>query len=190
MMKTNRAAKATRTAAAAIISTDTETTEIDVQTEVKERIENVTQGLPSNCFSHLSDMALAMTGAQPVSSTGKGNALTICDYVSSMKSEINASDHYRKDVIILLCNLWTFFNNNSNNNNKSFKEIIREDLLSFPNSYRKTEDVDPSHKWIGTYNLYRVHLMRFFKWLYSPGIEPDKRACPIIMIRLLFCKKG
>jgi hypothetical protein len=126
-------------------------------------------------------MALAMTGAQPVSSTGKGNALTICDYVSSMKSEINASDHYRKDVIILLCNLWTFFNNNSNNNNKSFKEIIREDLLSFLNSYRKTEDVDPSHKWIGTYNLYRVHLMRFFKWLYSPGIEPDKRPKPRVI---------
>jgi integrase len=31
------------------------------------------------------------------------------------------------------------------------------------------------HKWIGTYNLYRLTLSRFFKWLYYPNIEPDKR---------------
>jgi hypothetical protein len=29
--------------------------------------------------------------------TNKENALTICDYISSLKSEINPSDHYRLD---------------------------------------------------------------------------------------------
>jgi hypothetical protein len=33
----------------------------------------------------------------------KDNALTIANYVISMKSEINLSDHYRADVIKLLC---------------------------------------------------------------------------------------
>jgi hypothetical protein len=37
------------------------------------------------------------------------------------------------------------------------------------------------HRWIGTYNLYRVHLIRFFKWLYSPGLEPDKRPKPHVV---------
>jgi hypothetical protein len=135
---------------------------------IKTKIENATEGLSSNCFNQLFDRVLLL----PASSRGgKENALTICDYMSSLKSEVNPSDHYRKDVIILLCTLSTFFNNNS----KRFKEITREDLLSFLDSYRKTEDVDPLHKWIGTYNTYRIHLMRFFKWLYSPNIEPNKR---------------
>jgi integrase len=115
---------------------------------------------------------------------GKQNALTICDYIFSLRSEINPSDNYRRDVIKLLCNLSMFFTNNNSNNNdaaKSFKEITREELLSFLNSHRKSEDVDQLHKWVGTYNLYRIHLMRFFKWLYSPNIEPDKRPKPAVI---------
>ena len=93
-----------------------------------------------------------------------------------MKSEINPSDHYRNDVIILLCNLSTFFKNA-----KLFKEITREDFLSFLDSYRKPESIDPLHKWIGTYNIYRMHLMRFFKWLYFPDIEQKKRPKPLFI---------
>jgi len=54
-------------------------------------------------------------------------------------------------------------------------------LLSLLGSYRKTEDVDPLHKWIGTYNTYRVQLMRFFKWLYFPHIEQKKRPKPPVI---------
>lgn len=86
-------------------------------------------------------------------------------------SEINPSDHYRRDTIFLLCSLSTFFKNT-----KHFKEITRDDLLSFLGSYRKTEDVDPLHKWIGRYNTYRMQLMRFFKWLDFPDIEQKKSA--------------
>jgi hypothetical protein len=103
----------------------------------------------------------------------KENALTICDYMSSIKSEINPSDHYRKSTILLLCRLSIFFKNS-----KPFKEITREDLLSFLDSYRKPESIDPLHKWIGTYNVFRIQLMRFFKWLYSPDIEQSKRSKP------------
>jgi integrase len=34
------------------------------------------------------------------------------------------------------------------------------------------------HKWIGTYNLRRIYLLRFFKWLYNPNLDPDKRPTP------------
>ena len=134
------------------------------------KIENATEGLPYTCFNHLFNRVL------PASSEGQENALTICDYMYCLKSEINPSDHYRKDTIILLCNISTFFKNA-----KSFKEITREDLLSFLDSYRKAESVDPLHKWIGTYNAYRTHLMRFFKWLYFPHIEQKKRPKPSVI---------
>ncbi len=40
------------------------------------------------------------------------------------------------------------------------------------------------HKWIGTYNLFRVYLLRFFKWLYYPDIEPRKRPKPSVVENL------
>jgi integrase/recombinase XerD len=135
------------------------------------KIENATEGLPPNCFNRLHNRVLCF------GSKGKENALIICDYISSLRSEINPSDNYRKVVIMLLCDLSIFFNNNA----KSFNDITRLELLSFLDSRRKPEDVDPMHKWIGTYNTYRVHLMRFFKWLYFPDIELEKRPKPPVI---------
>ena len=159
--------KTTRTAAYTITSTlslDDMTTTIATT-----KIENATEGLPSRYFNYLFHRVLP-------ASRGKENAMTIYDYISSLKSEINTSNNYRKDIILLLCTLPVFFNNN-----KSFKEMTREDLLSFLDSRRKPEDVDPLHKWIGTYNIYRMQLMRFFKWLYYPHVEQKKRPKPPVI---------
>ena len=95
--------------------------------------------------------------------------MTICEYISSMKHELNLSDNYREDVIMLLSRFSIFFKNAV-----VFKQITRENLLSFLDSYRKPEASDPLHKWIGTYNIMRMHLMRFFRWLYYPDIHPSK----------------
>ena len=95
---------------------------------IKTKIDDATERLPSGCY--LSNRVLPAF---------RENALTICDYISSLRSEINPSD----------CSLSMF-------NNKSFKEITREDLLSFLDSFRKAESVGPLHKWIGTYNTYRI----------------------------------
>ena len=59
--------------------------------------------------------------------------------------------------------------------------MTREDTMSFLDSFRKTETVDPLLKWIGTYNIYRNHLMRFFKWLYYPDAEPAKSRKPSVI---------
>jgi integrase len=89
-----------------------------------------------------------------------------------MKCEINPADNYRRDNILLLARFSIFCHN------KAFKQITRDDILSFLDSLRKPESIDPLHKWIGTYNLFRIFLLRFFKWLYYPNIEPDKRPKP------------
>ena len=94
-----------------------------------------------------------------------------------MKSEVNLSDHYRQDLIEVLCRFIKY----SNNNNGSFKDLTRTNILVFLDSFRKTEAHDPLHKWIGTYNIYRMHLLRLFKWLYYPDIEPDKRPKPSVI---------
>jgi hypothetical protein len=41
--------------------------------------------------------------------------------------------------------------------------------------------MDPLHKWVGTYNVFRIHLLRFFKWLYAPNVEPKLRPKPAVI---------
>jgi integrase len=116
-------------------------------------------------------------------SINEGNAVTIMEYISAMKSEVNLSDHYKRDLIILLSKF------SKDNKNKPFKDLTQTDIFSFLESYCKTETQDPMHKWIGTYNLYRVHLIRFFKWLYHPHLEPSKRPKPSVIENIFELKR-
>ena len=95
-----------------------------IQESDRHRIENATQGLPATrCFNYLSNRVLLSSSSS--SSAGKQIALTICDYISPLRSEINPSNHYRNDTIVLLCDLSIFFGNA-----KCFNEITRYELLS------------------------------------------------------------
>jgi integrase len=67
------------------------------------------------------------------------------------------------------------------NNRKQYKELLRDDVLQFLDSLRKPEVLDPLHKWIGTYNVYRILFVRFFKWLYYPNLEQKKRPKPSVI---------
>jgi site-specific recombinase XerD len=102
------------------------------------------------------------------------NALTISNYIISMKHEVNLSDNYRASTLIALAKLSNFIN-------KEFSKITREDLLSFLNSLRKSEPLDPLHKWIGTYNNYLVIVSRFFKWFYYPSLPQKERPKPSVL---------
>ena len=126
------------------------------------KIENITDGLQLQHVKQLKDIH-------------PENALIIVDYIQALKTEINLSDNYRSLNILLLCRISRFCNN------KLFKQLSRQDLLSFLDSIRKPEDSDPSHKWIGTYNLYRSLFIRFFRWLHYPDVEQKKRPKPDII---------
>ena len=98
------------------------------------KIERICAGLQPSFANKLKSLAV------------KDNIIAIIDYVNSMMTEINLSSNYRKDVIRLL----TLF---SELYGKSFKEITRNDIISFSESYCKTETQDPVHKCIATYNI-------------------------------------
>ena len=100
------------------------------------------------------------------------------------KTEINLSDNHKRNYISLLSQLSKFYDHK-----KSFKEMNRQDILLFLDSFRKTENYDASHKWIGTYNLYTVMLIKFFKWLYYPDIEPTKRQKPHVIENIALLKR-
>ena len=56
--------------------------------DMERKIETATEGLPLNYFNLLHGI-LKMP-------KNKQNVVRICDYISSLKSEINSSDYYRK----------------------------------------------------------------------------------------------
>jgi integrase len=105
----------------------------------------------------------------------KENALTLASYVTSMKSEINLSNSYRREVIQKLSRLSIY------HGKTLFKDMTREQILDFLDTLRKPEASDPLHKWTGTYNMYRMYIVRFFKWLYHHDIEAQKRPKPSVI---------
>ena len=126
------------------------------------KIENATGGLKPACKKILKKVS-------------KTNAIIITDYITSMQTEMNPSDAYKKAIIVLLCKFSQI------NKDKAFQQMTRQDVVAFLDRLRKSEAVDPLHKWIGTYNLYGIYLQRFFKWLYHPDVEPNKRTKPSVV---------
>jgi integrase len=57
---------------------------------------------------------------------------------------------------------------------KSFEKASKEDILSYLLSLKKSETDDPTHKWIGTYNVRLMILYKFFRWLYNQN-EPERK---------------
>ena len=98
----------------------------------------------------------------------KANEDIIKGYFDAKQTEINPSVNYVNTNRNTLNRLIEF------HNNKFFLKMNREDLISYLNSLRKSEDTDPLHKWIGTYNSRISNIIRFFKWLYYPTKEPNQ----------------
>jgi hypothetical protein len=123
-------------------------------------------------------VSLAAEGLEPffdkiLRQTLEENAIIIAEYINTAKREINISNNYRKSSMYTLVELSRF-----HSNKKNFKEMTREDILLYLDSLRRPEGLDPLHKWIGTYNLKKTIIVRFFKWLYYPDIEPTRRPKP------------
>jgi hypothetical protein len=102
----------------------------------------------------------------------EGNVPVLLDYLKCFENEISLSKSYKKITLAILVYCSRF------HSNKKFKEMTKEDIISFLNSLRKNETIDPLHGWISTHNLYLVVLQRFFKWLYYPDLSPKSRNNP------------
>ena len=116
-------------------------------------------------------LGLALGYSRRLRFTGD-NSRVIVQYLNALGNDIHLSDNYKRINLTTLVYLSRF------HSNKKFKEITKEDTILYLNSLRKTDIKDPLHSWVSTYNLYRVVLTRFFKWLYSPDLSPKERPKP------------
>ncbi|MDQ6668718.1 MAG: hypothetical protein M3Y53_10925 [Thermoproteota archaeon] len=105
----------------------------------------------------------------------KENSTTIANYVLAQKTEVNLADTYRVNILTTLITLSLSLKN------KQFKNMIKDDIISYLDTNRKSEDLDPLHRWIGSYNEKRQRLVKFFRWLYNPNQQPTARITPDFM---------
>ncbi len=104
------------------------------------------------------------------------NAETLCNYIIAEQNEINIKNTTKETKIKILVWLSNF------HSGKNYEQMTKEDILAFLNKLRKSQDEDPSHKWIGSFNGRYIVLSKFFRWLFNQ-VEPDsrKRSTPLCM---------
>jgi integrase/recombinase XerD len=101
-----------------------------------------------------------------ISDICSSNADTLNEYLQEMNHE-GLARGYRSNAGLWVGKIAEYCH-------KPYKKMVRNDILSFLDRLQKSEDIDPLHKWIGTYNYVRIHLMRFFRWLYNPSLPPPR----------------
>jgi len=97
------------------------------------------------------------------------NAQILCDFIAAEvnNQNIKASTKLTHIKIIYWFSRYLDY--------KNFQLITRDDVTDYLNSLRKTELLDPTHKWIGTYNTRQMILSKFFRWLYNKNEFDSKK---------------
>jgi integrase len=136
--------------------------------ELERKINSITNGLSKPYFNKILKELLKKN---------LENANIICDYIIAEQTEINIKDSTKEGKIKILVWLSNHFQNK-----KSYRNMIKEDILEYLNTLRKSPVEDPTQKWIGSYNGRQMILNKFFKWLYHTN-EPDhkERETPACM---------
>ncbi len=101
-----------------------------------------------------------------LSEKSEENITIICDYIITEQNEINIKESTKEGKIKVLVDLLKLLNY------KNLRAAKKGDILSYLNKYRKSEEDDPTHRWIGTWNNRHMILLKFFRWLNDSN-NPD-----------------
>jgi integrase len=94
------------------------------------------------------------------------NTEVICKYIITEQNEINIKELTKEGKIKTLIDITKFLDF------KDFDKMTKEDVFSYLNRFRKSEEIDPNHRWIGTWNNRHIVLLKFFRWLHDQD-NPD-----------------
>jgi site-specific recombinase XerD len=126
--------------------------------EIRQRILEATAGL-NNYYPTL------MTEGMSVN-----NADILAQFIISNRKERNIASNTVMAYINGIARLENY------HKHKELGKMDRNDIVSFLDSFRKSETVDPLHKWINTYNIRLNTIYKFFRWLYGSKYDGSAGA--------------
>jgi site-specific recombinase XerD len=97
-------------------------------------------------------------------------AWDIVNYIKAMMTEFDPTRKTKKTLTQQLMLFSKHFKHQ-----KLFKEMTSDDVLTYLNSCRKPEEIDPLHKWKGSYNRRVQAIKKFYRWLYYPDADRKSR---------------
>jgi integrase len=97
------------------------------------------------------------------------NAGILCDFIMAEYISQNIKTSTKLTHIKIICSFSKYLDY------RDFQLISKQDIMTYLNSLRKAETVDPTHKWIGTYNTRQMILGKFFRWLYNQSESDCKK---------------
>jgi integrase len=103
----------------------------------------------------------------------RANASIIINYIQAYKTESNLNDGSIQATIATLKQLAEVDSGRIN-----FREMTRDNIITFLDRLRKKDHEDSLHQWIGTYGTNVITIKRFFKWLFYPLLPPAERPIP------------
>jgi hypothetical protein len=118
-------------------------------------LEKMIDSLTASALPYYNSIFKQLAGSNP------HNAQIVCDFITAEYNEQNVRLGTRLTHIKIMCSFIRYLKN------KDFQLITKADVLSYLNALRKHDSVDPTHKWIGTYNTRQMVLSKFFRWLYN-----------------------
>jgi integrase/recombinase XerD len=137
--------------------------------EIRQRITEATAGLNNHYFTK---MAKRMSA---------NNADLLAKFIILNRKDsiiaINTIEMYIDGIVYL----------ENYHKHKDLDKMDRNDIVTFLDSYRKSETVDPLHRWVATYNIRLMIIYKFFRWLYSLNhdklaeMTTTERIVPLIM---------
>jgi hypothetical protein len=128
--------------------------------ELERKIDSITNGLSKPYFNKILKELLKKN---------LENANIICDYIIAEQTEINIKNSTKEGKIKILVWLSNHFHDK-----KSYRNMIKQDILEYLNTLRKSTIEDPTQKWIGSYNGRQMILNKFFRWLCNPD-QPNHK---------------
>lgn len=132
--------------------------------QIKERIAEATSELNKHYFIMMTERI------------SPNNAEILARFIISSKKDRNIS---RNTVISYIDGIVYLENYHQH---KNLEKMDKKDIISFLDSYRKSEAADPLHRWINTYNIRFQTLFKFFRWLYNLKYNESKTvSIPPIM---------
>lgn len=138
----------------------------EFETEVRQRISEATLDLNKRYYTLMAE------------NMSVDNADILAQFIISARRERNIAINTVMIYIIGISYLQNF------HKHKELDKMDRNDIVSFLDSYRKLESVDPSHRWVNTYNIRLTAVSKFFKWLYDPKFDGTKTTSSKIRILL------